>query len=154
MRSSTRPAAISRPTHRLISGDRAGREHASDPAQREDVVEEGGAAQQAQQPDGDVAGRADRLGPLEGGLGVEAVEVLELAGQVDEQDSGGQDHPTLEAAAGGEVSVGDDVDAEQHRQRREAEAEDADGVTGRRHGPPGRVVGDVAGRFSGLWRAG
>ena len=66
---------------------------------------------QAQEPDGGVGAGAYRLGPFERHMGVEAVEVVELARQVDEQHPGGQDDAALKATAWREMAMDDDVRA-------------------------------------------
>src|SRR3954447_12316880 len=92
--------------------DVAAREQASHHPEGDEVLEVGAGEHDSADPEQRESRGAERLRDLHRVERAGPAHVQVRAGEVDEQEGGHQDHATLKAPTRGQVTVGDDVEAE------------------------------------------
>ena len=120
--------------------DGAARDRVPGNAEADDVAEEVGAGQQAEQPDEHVAGGAHPVGGLKQRVRLEPLDRRVVGAEVDDVEGAGQDDTALEPAARRELAVRDRLDAGQQQQRAEEHRQQPHRRARRRDRPVRRLV--------------
>ena len=136
----TKPPVTASPTAQLLSGIVPAEQKLPGRPLSEHVFEERAARDQPREADQREARRAHSLRQLDQPARADGPQGHVIRREVCEEQRRGEDHATLEAAAGGLVTMGDDVEPDKDGRRDQPEAGHADRQAGLRHVPARRIV--------------